>query len=238
MMDRATEILERELPPAHPERVAALKADAYLHLIDGAHHAARRVAERAVELGRELWSDEHPFVLTAELIVATAEVRAGEFKEADRRLTRIAKHLERSYGSHPMLAIALSRRAQLELARCKNFGRAEALARAALDMYRHTYPRASDSLTWTLFRVLMDSQRSVDAGELVEQVAAEVSQSMLRSMAAELSRAFIAVGDHRAAVTWIERVRDATEPGEDRDEWSAYLERWTRYIRRFEPGIA
>jgi hypothetical protein len=234
LIDRATDVLERELPPAHPDNVAALKVEALLFVVEGEYPAAARVAERAIELGRKELAEEHPFIAAAELILATTEIRSKEFKKAEKRLARVLKHFERSLRErHPLVAITISRQAQLLHARGASLERAEELARRAFEYYGETYPKNVGGIAWTLFEILLDGGKPVDAADLATELAPAVEQRLRLAMAGKLANRFLDAGDYRTALPWIERARDASDD-DGREQWTASLEKWTRYVKRFE----
>jgi tetratricopeptide (TPR) repeat protein len=234
LIDRATDVLERELPAQHADVIAALKVDAMLHIYEGSHQAAWRIAVRAVELGTSLWEQAHPFVANAELIAASAETHLKQFDRAHKRFPRIQKSIERAYGEHPMLAIAMSKRASLLEASGKNLADAVQLAREAVRMYRSFYPEAGGGMVWSLFSILMTAKRPIDAAELAQEIGDRISPTIAHAMAGRLANEFLKVGAYREALPWLERARDGCTDADVRAKWDAQVDKWTRYLRRFQ----
>jgi tetratricopeptide (TPR) repeat protein len=237
-IDRATEVIERELPSEHPDVIAALKVDAMIHLREKSYSAALRLADRAVSLGKRVWDSDHAFVVAAEMIVGSAEMRLGMHRQAAKRLARVRSALAQAYGEHPLVAIAYTNQATCELSRNSNLQRAEELARTGLAMYRRTYPDRGGAMAWTLFEILYAANRLVDAGELANEVDQLVTPRTRQAMAARLANAFVRLGEYKGALPWLERARDASESDDVRAKWAAQLDKWSRYVRRFEPTVA
>ncbi len=237
LLDKAGDVLDRALPAEHPERVAALKVEALQFVWEGSYPAAVRVAERAVELGRRAWADDHPFVAGAELTLALAEIKLDELRKADKRLARVLKIFDKKLRpAHPLIAVALLRQAQL-VHRDKHgsLERAEELARRSLAIVRETLPKVTGDFTWTLFQILMDAGKPVDAAELATRIDPDLEIDMRLELAARLSNRFLQVGDYKTALPWLSRACEACgDDAELRAEWTAELDKWTRYVKRFE----
>lgn len=230
LIDHARHVLERELPPEHEEIVAAYKVSAMLYNMEGGYHKAIGDAERAVKIGRRIWSDDHPFVVTAELSIANAELSLGEHRRAGKRLPAMIKSLQRDLGDHPMVAIALCLHADVELAAGSNFQRAEQLVRRGMAIYRQTYgDDVPEAMVWTLFQILFESRQIVEAGEYA-QAAGELSRGLRLAMAGKLANYLTQVRDYPNAVPWIERARDLSDDAEVAAEWAAQAERLRREI--------
>lgn len=221
LIDRAIGVLERELPPEHPDLVAALKVDALLHLRDRSYWAAIRSAERAVDLGRRIWDVDHPFVASAELTLAAAEIEVGQRKRAAQRYTRIVVNLERAYGDHPLVGIALSQHASALHGARDNYQQALALSRRGFDLYQRVYPNHGFALGWRLFTLLLDAGRPVDAAELARELDPKATRLNRFNLASRLANAFWKLRDHRAAQPWVERARDTCDDPATRDSWAA-----------------
>ena len=234
ILDRAVDVIERALPPEHPDVVAALKVDAMIHNAEGTYHAAIGLAERAVKLGTRIWDEDHPLVASPELTIAGAELRLGEHKRALKRMPAVVKRLQRGYGEHPLVAIAMSKQAHIELELGSNFQHAETLIRAAMAMYRKTYPPMPVFMGWILFQILFESRQIVEAGELVLELGDRPSQRQRAAMAGKLANYLVKLGDYPRAIPWLERTRDLVEDPEVRVKWDEQVDRWTRHVKRFE----
>ncbi|MBA3458473.1 MAG: tetratricopeptide repeat protein [Deltaproteobacteria bacterium] len=230
LIDHAREVLERELPPEHEEIVAVFKVSAMLYNIEGGYHKAIGDAERAVKIGGRIWSEDHPFVVTAELSIANAELSLGEHRRAGKRLPAMIKSLQRDLGDHPMVAIALCLHADVELAAGSNFQRAEQLVRRGMAIYRETYgDDVPEGMVWTLFQILFESRQIVEAGEYAQE-AGELSRGLHLAMAGKLANYLTQVRDYPNALPWIERARDLCDDAEVAAEWAAQAERLRREI--------
>ncbi len=233
-LDRATLVLERELPDSHPEVIHGLKVDALLHLYEGSPEPARVIATRAVERATRQWSADHPFTTGAELTLAAAELRTGKLGEAGKRLPAIVERLEAAYGEHPLVALALTRHAQLEQQRARRFDLAEQLARRAVAIYKRFYPAHYASVAWTLFEILMEGNRPVDAADLAIELEPIATKRLRAAMAARIGNALVKVRDYRQALPWLDRARDASEDPEIAAKWAAHADKWRHYVTRFE----
>jgi hypothetical protein len=138
--------------------------------------------------------------------------------------------------AHPLTAVVLLRQAQL-VHRDKHgsLERAEELARRSLAIVRETLPVVTGDFTWTLFQILMDAGKPVDAAELATQIDPDLEIDMRLELAARLSNRFLQIGDYKTALPWLARACEACGgDAELRAEWTAELEKWTRYVKRFE----
>lgn len=231
MIDRARAVLIRALPMEHPEVVAAYKVSALLHVHETQHAEALDDAQRAVDLGRRVWSMEHPFVATAELTIATAELRLDKHRAAGKRLPPVIARIERGLGAgHPMVGLAVGKLAEVELEAASNYLRAEELARRAIAIYTETYPRTSQAMTWILFRILYESGQVVEAGELVHEVSGHITRALEAAMSGRLANHLMRMRDYRQAVPWLERTRDLCDDPAVAAQWAAQAERFRREI--------
>lgn len=224
LLDRAIAVFDRELPAEHPDVAAALKVEALLHHRGKSHWAAIRSAERAIDIGRRIWDHDHPFVASAELTLAAAEAEVGQRKRAVRRYDRIIANLERAYGDHPLVGLALSQYASALHGAGDNYEHAVALSRRGLEMHRRYYPEQSFVFRWRLLTLMVDAGRPVDAADLALEFDPELSRRDRFKVAAHLANAFWQVGDHRAAQPWVERARDTCDDPATRERWAARAE--------------
>lgn len=223
----ALEVLERELPPAHPDHVDALKGLAMLSRLRGANWKALDVADQAIKLGRECWDIDHPFVAAAELTAAHVETALHKYRAAHRRLARIVPCFEQSYGDHPLLAIALNASAANNLASGDRPEATEQIARRAHTMYCAFYP--PNSTATTLIEVLIWRNKLDDAAAVAVELEATAKPIELHKIALVVAGAFVRSGPPPRAREWIEKVR-ATAPEEGRAAVEEGLRAWTERL--------
>jgi tetratricopeptide (TPR) repeat protein len=154
-LERALAFFRRSVTDDDLEYLALRKANAMLAYDERAHPVAIRLAEEALE--HSPLPDAHPFVAAAKLVAARSIAAIGDRRVARTIVDEVIAVFERSYGDHPLLAIALAFAGRLardddELAV------ARALLERALAMYRCFYPSSpsTDSFRTQLYLVLVD----------------------------------------------------------------------------------
>jgi hypothetical protein len=136
LIDAARPTIEEQLELDHPAAILALCADAGLAELEGDDERAGRLGSRAAGLGAIAWSPEHPFVASAELVVAVAEMRKGDPAAAKKRLGGIVERLEAGYGDHPEVARALWARAACAVTLRRGLRGAEKDMLRVVEIYR------------------------------------------------------------------------------------------------------
>jgi hypothetical protein len=111
LMDQATKVLKHTDQPL--ELLALRKADALLHCVQRDHRRALDLVEAALR-DAPLPAD-HPHLATARLIAARTLLILDSFAEGLRLVDELVPQLERGYGDHPIVAIAIQLRAQLTI---------------------------------------------------------------------------------------------------------------------------
>lgn len=149
----AAPVIESSLPSGHGDVVALLKVAALLCVHEEDHASSIARATRAIELGQGLWNEAHPFIASAELIVATAERKLHKYKRARQRLPWICERLEAAYGEHPLLALALWLGAQIDLLGQFGLLQADLDLRRAIEIFGIA-GRPSTELQVSLFQTL------------------------------------------------------------------------------------
>jgi tetratricopeptide (TPR) repeat protein len=223
MLELARPVIERDLPTDHPDVVALYKVDAMLAIAEDRLAEAIVIAERAIRVGTLVWHGDHPFVAAAALTLATAEAEQGYDKRAVKRLIDVHRLFVRAYGRHPLTAIALHRHAQCELALGRNFERAEQLVRRAIAMYGETYPGRQLAFVQTLFDILFESRRVLEAGELAFELD-DAPRWMQLDMTSKVANYLAALRDFGTALPFAERARDLCDDAEIRGEWADRVE--------------
>lgn len=210
-IDRARVVLDRELPAEHADRIDALKVDALLRVNEREPWQALQLAELAIRLGERCWDLDHPFVASAGLIAARAELAVGQPRRARERLDPAIKFLERAYGPHPLLAIALALRARAAAASEAEL--AERLARRAVEMYRATYAGTTlVEIARAHVGALVALGRLPHAIEVVLELEPHATASQRRALADQLADALADAGDHDSAQIWRARAAAAARP--------------------------
>lgn len=138
LVDLARPTIEQGLELDHPAAILALIADAQLAELERDDARASHLAQRAVGLGTIAWGAAHPFVATAELVLAVSELRRGDAAAARKRLPDICDNLEDGYGEHPELARALWCRAACAVALKRGLRGAERDILRVVAIYRAT----------------------------------------------------------------------------------------------------
>lgn len=193
-LDRAIEVLSAALPVEDPEYVDALKVLAYGLVVGGQPYQAIAVADRAIKLGAAAWDTDHPFVAAIELTAARAERALGQSRAARKRLARAIPCLERSYGNHPLTALALHELARVEVDDA-NHDVAEDLARRALAMYRAFHPTGLvGSIAATLIRIAAERGQFAEASALVGEYEPLATGNHRHAPRLVLARVQIATG--------------------------------------------
>lgn len=136
LIDLARPTIEEQLELDHPASILALAADAGLAELELRYEQALHLGQRAVGLGAIAWSPEHPFVASAELVVAVAEMRRSDPASAKKRLPGIVERLEAGYGDHPELARALWCRAACAVTLRRGMRGAEKDMLRVVEIYR------------------------------------------------------------------------------------------------------
>jgi len=219
MLELARPVIERELPTDHAEVVALYKVDAMLAIAEQRSAEAIGIAERAIRVGIWVWHDDHPFVAAAALTLASAEARQGDDKRAVKRMPDIHRSFDRAYGRHPLVALALHKHGQLELALGRNFQLAEQLVRRGIEMYRETYPTMPMGMAQTLFKIMFASGRVVDAGELAVELA-DAPRWLQLDMTSKVANHLVKLRDFRTALPFVKRARDLCDDDETRAKWA------------------
>jgi hypothetical protein len=143
----ACDLLEERAGVEHPETIAALKAHAYFACVSSTPDHALTLAEQAHEYARRCHDEQHPFVASARLLVARAELRCKDVARALVAVDEAITDMTRGYGdAHPLIAIAIS-----VGARCverEDLGEAAARHERAYAMYARFYPAAPTLARW------------------------------------------------------------------------------------------
>jgi hypothetical protein len=218
----AAPVIESSLPSGHGDVVALLKVDALLCVREEDHASSIARATRAIELGQGLWNEAHPFIASAELIVATAERQLHKYKRARQRLPWICERLEAAYGEHPLLALALWLGAQIDLLGQFGLLQADLDLRRAIEIFRIA-GRPSTELQVSLFQTLFYSGRTIEAGEYAEAIFDAATKDAQYLIATCLEIAFRNAAWTPQAHAWAQRAHDASPDDEARAEWAKYL---------------
>ena len=136
LIDLARPVIEAALELDHPAAILALSADAGLAELELDYERAGHLGHRAVGLGTIAWNRDHPFVASAELVVAVSELRRSDPAAAKRRLPDIVERLEDGYGDHPELARALWCRAACAVTLRRGLRGAEKDMLRVVEIYR------------------------------------------------------------------------------------------------------
>ena len=225
----------RVLPPEHPDHIDWLKAHALLEL---AHdpRAALASAERAAELGARCWDVEHPFVAAAHLTAGQAELALARLRPARQRLARAAELLERAYGAHPLVAIALHARGRVELHAGDDLGLAERLIGDAAALYGRFYAGAPVfDLRATIVDVYLERGALDEAVAAAPVLYAGCSPPTRAAIADAVACALLEAGQIAAGVSWLERARAATEDPDLAAELAGAIAAWRDYLAEHAP---
>lgn len=223
VLELARPAIEGAWPTAHAEAIALDKVDALLAVLEDRAADAIPIAERAIRTGTAVWHDTHPFVAAAEMTLAAAELELDEAKRAAKRMSAVRKVFQNVYGRcHPLLAIADHYYARCELVLGRNFELAEMLASGAINLYRETYPAAPVAFSHTLFDILYESRRVVDAGELALELE-DAPRWLQLEMTSKVANHLVAMRDFRAALRFVKRTRDLCDEDELRAKWTDQL---------------
>ena len=225
LLELAMKVLATRLPEADPEHIDGLKVEAFLRFVQGAHHRALAIAERAIELGIAAWHLDHPFVASAHLTAARAQRMLGLYRAARKRLAIVIPCFERAYGAHPLTAVALHQAACVELDD-HNHDLAEELARRALAMYRAFHPTGyAATIATTLLRILAERGQFGDAAALVEEFEPLARETRRYTLSLALADAQLAAGRVASGFANLRRAR-ALAPADRHAELDAAIASW------------
>jgi tetratricopeptide (TPR) repeat protein len=226
LLESALEVLRTALSAEDPEHVDALKVQALLLHRQGSHHQALAVAERAIKLGIAAWDLDHPFVAAAHLTAASAEHDLGIYRSARKRLASVIACFERSYGAHPLTALALYKLACIELDD-HNHDLAEELARRALPMYRAFHPTGFvATIATTLIRIAGERGQFADADVLRREFEPLAAESRRYRLPLALAQAQLATGRIAEGLANLRRAREVAPPPRH-GELDTEIEAWT-----------
>jgi hypothetical protein len=198
VLRRATRTIVTAAGRAAPDTVAAHKVEALLLLYSGDVRGAAAVAADAVDAAARVHGADHPLTAAAQLTLARAHLRLRSPREAGPLAERARAIFARSYGRHPLTALALEVRACHE-AIAGELEPALATARECDAMYAETYPGLVLSWFGEVGGLLVEHARFEELVALADRLLTRPLDATSREQ----------VLDYRGvAIEWLEHAHD------------------------------